>query len=1392
MKPGTFDGTKSLETFMCKFSNCAKYNRWDEKDKSAFLRGALEGEAAQLLWDSNRLSYSELVEKLKKRFGSKGMEERYQTELRCRRRKKDEGIRELAQDIRRLMTLAYPRDEPEESVVTKHLARDAFLRSLNDPDLELKIREREPGDLNAAETLAQRFEISRGVVEATATQGRYRDRAMRQMFESDRISTAEPREVEARIAAVERRLSQTAEETQHHRRDNGQHKSHTRERRRNRAVEHSNNSEMEQVLQEIRQLKSSQRKQSAKLEAKTEAVNKELVKLKYLHQMRSGNLPQSEQRMMHRPSQGQRGNQGGGDRPKTSDLCWNCNEAGHYSRFCPQARMRQRDRQRPNDSKDLVVAGTSRNHRTATERASYLHANVGRQEHDCLLDSGSEVSLLPAPTVPHTSLLPTKKTLKAANGTEIPVLGKATVPLETEKFSSSITGLVSEHVAEVMLGIDWLTENNASWDFKGASILLAGSPHALTVCRGARKWCRRVILMEDVQVPPRSQTDLPCKVVFQRRPIEDDRVQWTTQPISINGGMHVARTLMPADRFSGVPVRVMNARSDPQLIYAGTVISDLEPLSVAQVTAVGSYTNPAISQEETAMEERTPRNLSGPGVPSYVKDLVDKVDDATPENVVVGLQELLLKNRHVFSESECDLRHTNIIEHRIDTGSAKPVRQQLRRYPPAHLEVILEHIDNMLQQGIIEKASSPWASNIVLVKKKDDNFRCCIDYRQLNNVTVKDAYPLPRIDSCLDAMSEARWFSTFDLRSSYHQVGVAPEDRDKTTFICPRGMYRYKTVPFGLRNAGATFQRLMDILMSGLHLEICLVYLDDIVVYAKTAEEHLERLKMIFQRLGEAGLKLKPEKCRFFRRSVSFLGHVISDQGIGTDPAKIEQVANWPTPASVQELRTFMGLSSYYRRFVRDFAKLASPLHSLMKKDATFRWSDEAQRSFETLKAALTSLPVLAMPPDHREYMLDTDASDYAIGAVLSQRQESVERVIAYASRSLDRRERNYCVTRKELLAVVYFLKYFKQYLLGRRFKVRTDHAALTWLRRTPDPIGQQARWLEQMEEYDFEVEHRPGVRHANADALSRRPCTKKGCACRDPNDPLFRGPADRSATESQLIAGTRINEDASERTNAADASSTRNESPVDVTQEGLWSLNGIRAAQQTDPDIGYIYALIDNGSEKPMWNDVSPKSKEIKMLWSFWPRLAIRDGLLKRRFDSLYGQDVVWQIVWPKQMRIELLKLIHAGATCGHLGYDKTAAAVQARVYWPSWSSDLMTFLNRCHECAQYHRGALKRQSELQTPLAGEPWERVSIDITGPHPKSARQNQFILTVVDHFSKWAEAIPLRNHTALTVAKALIDLLCMSSRDLARQYSCYLIAELSLNQSSSLNLQDGWR
>ena len=688
----------------------------------------------------------------------------------------------------------------------------------------------------------------------------------------------------------------------------------------------------------------------------------------------------------------------------------------------PTSPGQQRPPQVSQPSRDYRASGVKKSNvraasETSAKSATYLKARVDGREQDCLLDTGSEVSLLPSTLVPRSQIRPTDYTLRAANGTRIDVLGRAKVPITTEMYSSTIDGLVTNHVTEVMLGADWLSDNSAQWNFANSSINLGGNLHRLNVRPRGEKWCRRVVVQENVTVQPWTQQNVRCRVVFHRRLSESQCDQWETEPAALRCGLLVARTLTPSDQFRDVPVRVMNLDEEPKQIEEGAVVSDLEPVTVLEPSSDADS-----SPESTYCTPDYVKNPGYPPLPEYMDKLAEGVDSSTPKEVVSRLRNLMLEYRRIFSESDQDLGLTDVLRHHIDTGSARPVRQPLRRFPPAHVEAISCEVDKLLAQGVIEPASSPWASNVVLVRKRDGSYRCCIDYRQLNNVTTKDAYPVPRMDSCLDAMLGAGWFSTIDMPSAYHQVYVAPEDMDKTAFICPRGMYRYRTMPFGLCNAGATFQRLMDLVMSGLHLDICLVYLDDIVVFARSAEEHLQRLKVVFQRLLKAGLKIKPGKCSFFRRSVSFLGHVVSKDGIETDPEKTRTVTEWPVPTSVTEVRAFLGLASYYRRFVRDFSKLAGPLNALLQKNRRFEWTEEAQQSFEALKSALTSPPVLAMPSDEGDFTLDTDASNESIGAVLSLCQEGVERVIAFGSRSLDKRERNYCVTRKELLAVVHFL----------------------------------------------------------------------------------------------------------------------------------------------------------------------------------------------------------------------------------------------------------------------------------------------------------------------------------------------------------------------------------
>jgi len=424
----------------------------------------------------------------------------------------------------------------------------------------------------------------------------------------------------------------------------------------------------------------------------------------------------------------------------------------------------------------------------------------------------------------------------------------------------------------------------------------------------------------------------------------------------------------------------------------------------------------------------------------------------------------------------------------------------------------------------------------------------------------------------------------------------------------------------------------------------------------------------------------------------------------------------------------------------------------MTRKGHTFVWTEESQTAFQRLKDAMSSPPVLAMPDDNGQMILDTDASDVAIGAVLSQVEGGLERVIAYAGRALARNESNYCVTRKELLAVVYFTKHFRQYLLGRKFIVRTDHAALSWLKRTPELIGQNARWLELLGEFDFDVQHRPGTRHGNADAMSRHPCLNRpSCtACH---------PEVGHCNAMEVAASPLSGELADDSAEPAPSTSTREHTDGATAFSGeladhpKFSSENIAHLQRGDKNLNVIVTLMECGTEKPSWSAVELQS-ETKTLWNEWQRLVIKDNVLCRKWISPDGLRTLHQIVIPYCLRGEFIQLVHSGATGGHLGRSKTEDQIRRRAYWPGWLSDVRIELRKCAPCARYHRGDPPRQFNLNPFPAGEPFETISIDITGKHPRSSKGNEYILTIVDSFSKFAEAYPIRAHTAPVVAKIL--------------------------------------
>lgn len=519
-----------------------------------------------------------------------------------------------------------------------------------------------------------------------------------------------------------------------------------------------------------------------------------------------------------------------------------------------------------------------------------------------------------------------------------------------------------------------------------------------------------------------------------------------------------------------------------KIAQAGTLARD------TPVTAGGNLSDNREHDSVGAEEPELSDDDNG-SLPEHMRPLFDTTKGLLDVRESRLLKTVLRRNADIFARSSTDLGSTNVTTHRIDTGDSMPIKQQPRRVPIHKQKIIREKVQEMLDKGIIEPSTGSWSSPIVLATKKDGSMRFCIDYRKLNEATRKDAYPLPRIEDNLDTLRGAQWFSTLDLISGYWQVEMDPLDKPKTAFSVGRGgLYQFLRMPFGLCNAPATFERLMEKVLAGLVWEIAVLYIDDIVVIGSTVDEHLDRLEMVFDRIRKAGMKLKPSKCDLLKKKVEFLGHIVSAEGVEPDPGKIRKVVEWPAPKDLHELRSFIGLCTYYRRFVEGFSTICKPLYILTEKSREWQWGPEQEDAFQILKRALTTAPILAYPNERDPFVLDTDASNFGIGGVLSQVQNGVERVIAYGSRLLNKPERNYCVTRRELLAIVEFVRQFHHYLVGKRFLLRTDHAALYWLFGMKELEGQNARWVERLNTYDMVIQHRPGKKHLNADALSRCP----------------------------------------------------------------------------------------------------------------------------------------------------------------------------------------------------------------------------------------------------------------------------------------------------------------
>ena len=747
----------------------------------------------------------------------------------------------------------------------------------------------------------------------------------------------------------------------------------------------------------------------------------------------------------------------------------------------------------------------------------------------------------------------------------------------------------------------------------------------------------------------------------------------------------------------------------------------IAPLPAAPASISRGHSTPALLPQ--AEEGATP-----PAIRKIWMENCDGLDSRQQELLWV----LLLEFKDSFALNEDEVGRTQLVEHEIDTGDAYPIKCRPRRLPLARQEACDKAVWNMLQADIIEPSDSPWAAAVVMVPKKNGEWRLCSDYRLLNGVTRKDSYPLPRVDESLDLVSGSTWFSSLDLRSGYYQVPLSPSARPKTAFCTGRGLWQFKVLSFGLCNAPATFARLMDRVLTGIPRRECLVYLDDILAHGPSFDAALMSLRRVLEGIRAAGLKLHPDKCHFMRRQVTFLGHRVGQEGISTVQDKVQAVVDWPVPSTQKEVKSFLGLASYYRRFVQGFSCIAAPLFQLLQKDREFVWTEACLEAFVQLRRALSNAPVLAPADPSLPFVLDTDASGVGVGGVLSQVGADGERVVAYFSRVFNKAERRYCVTRRELLAVLLSVRHFKYYLCGLTFTVRTDHSALQWLMSFREPEGQVARWLEELQAYVFTVVHRAGAQHSNADALSRRPCAMDGCSYCERRD----------SREHELCE----EQQQQQVVRQAEVVVCRE---LQTVSAGEW-----RHQQEVDLDLQPVRQWVES-RQRPPWEEVARLSQATKELWSKFDALRLSDGILQRAWKEPATGEERWQLVVPRGLRTAVLQAVHGAPGSGHFGVTKTLRRLRQRCYWGRFRRDVEDFCRRCDLCTARKGPPGRSHAHLQQHLVGAPMERVAVDIVGPLPRTDNGIIYILSAIDYFTKWPEAYALPDQESETVAGALL-------------------------------------
>lgn len=960
-----------------------------------------------------------------------------------------------------------------------------------------------------------------------------------------------------------------------------------------------------------------------------------------------------------------------------------------------------------------------------------------------LLDTGSGVNLIKRSFLPaQVKYQPVNIIVKGITGIKLEVLGKVTLPLNlTKNKSINIDFIVipsntslhtdalfgSRTMSKLKCKLDFelnnltMNVNNKSFNYalinSRSPIILSANishdpeiensnlePERLKTNVGANpspRVCAHAL--DDVSLGAFEQTTCVARCS------ERDGLYLVHKSALPGGRILVAETLGYVKQGK-ITVLLLNPGDTPHVVTRNSMLSNMERMeeSELEIVKMGSeysyfMNNNAVANNNTAPSPNKSESLNG-----INKDEIDCPDEF--KDPVVNL---LNEYRDVIAVPNEALGRTNIVNQEIVLEpNTAPI--YVKQYPvPVHRqEDLSKAVHEMLEKKVIRPSVSPWNSPLILVKKKGGELRPCVDFRRLNDVTVSDRFPLPRISELLQSLSGSVYFTNLDLQTAYWQVEIREEDRQKTAFTTREGHYEFEVMSFGLKNAPSVFSRLMQIVLQGLLGISALVYLDDIVIYSSTTKDHLFRIQQVLERLREANLKLKLKKCSFLQSSIKFLGHKISADGITVHEDHFDAIKNYPAPKNRKQVQRFLGLVSYFRMFLPNFAKIACPITDLLKNDNSFVWGSEQQQAFKTLRESLLKPPILMYPRFDQTFYLATDASDLAVGAVLMQEVDGKLHPIYYASRTLSPAERRYSVTKREALAIIFALRNYKYLILGHETVVYTDHQPLSVLFRKTIPEGQLGRWAVLAQEFDVKIVYIRGKLNVVADCLSRieRETIPKDELLPDEDDLLV-----------DHVAWIQ----------------TKKDPPL------TWTNNELRRDQRQDARIRIIKTYLE-GREYT--------GKGPKPIVPHLEEYFLNNDIVYRRksIERLGVVEDIILIVLPESLVKRAVKLSHFPSYHGHPGIDRTLRKLVHSYDSPSLAKAVEVVVKQCTLCTRVKSTIPRPVTVRKFQLPKQPWERVHIDHLGPLPQTSDGNKYIFVLTDALTRYSVIIACRDRTAETV------------------------------------------